>query len=258
MLPRALRSGSVSTGVDVQIAVVAMSAVAGLVVGSFSNVLVFRLPRHLSIVRPPSHCPSCDARLGPAELVPVASWLVLRGRCRHCQARISARYPLVELANGALFAAVAAALGSLWPLPSLLVLAACTLAATVIDVEGSSLPTALAVVAGIAALTLLGIAPGLGQLGRDEWAAAGAALAVVVMLLVERGAHASRWQRVALLGALGCAAGWLWAGGGAFVAAWVVVAAAATGSAGGKQPPLALVCGGALLALLASAVIARP
>ena len=69
----------------------------GLVVGSFLNVVVWRVPRHESIVRPASHCPSCDTELGAIENMPVLSWVVLRGRCRHCGARISARYPLVEL-----------------------------------------------------------------------------------------------------------------------------------------------------------------
>lgn len=255
---RALRSRTVEAGVDQEVVAVVASALVGLVAGSFANVLVYRLPRHLSVVRPPSHCPACDARLGAAELVPVLSWIALGGRCRHCAAAIPARYPLVELATAALFGAVAGTVGSVWPLPSLLVLAGCTLVAAVIDAEGSGLPGALAAVSGLAALSLFAIGGGLGQVGRDGWGAVGAALAALVMVLVERGVQPDRWRRVALLGALGCAAGWLWAGGGAFVAAWVVVAAAATGSSSGRRPPLALVCAGALVALLASALIARP
>lgn len=245
-------------GVDGQIVAIVASGAGGLVVGSFANVLVYRLPRHLSVVSPPSHCPACDSRLGAAELVPVLSWVALRGRCRHCSAPISVRYPLVELATGALFAAVAGVLGSVWPLASMLLLAACTLVAALIDAEGSRLPMASAVGAGLAAASLLAIGPGLGQAGRDGWAAVGAALAVLVVVVVERGTWFDRWRRMTLLGALGCAAGWLWAGGGAFVAAWVVVVAAATGTAAGKRAPLAPVCAGALVAVLASALIARP
>ncbi len=59
------------------------------------------------MVSPPSHCPACGTPLGPVDLVPVLSWVVLRGRCRHCGARISARYPLIELAVGVVFALVA-------------------------------------------------------------------------------------------------------------------------------------------------------
>ncbi len=76
----------------------------GLVVGSFLNVVVWRLPRRLSIVRPPSACPKCGRRLAARDLVPVLSWLFLRGRCRYCGAPIAVRYPLVEAFTGLLFA----------------------------------------------------------------------------------------------------------------------------------------------------------
>ncbi|HEB74995.1 MAG TPA: prepilin peptidase [Nitrospirae bacterium] len=72
----------------------------GLVIGSFLNVCIYRLPRKLSVVRPASHCPSCGRALKPWDNIPVISYLLLRGRCRYCSARISPRYPLVELLNG--------------------------------------------------------------------------------------------------------------------------------------------------------------
>ncbi|NLY75404.1 MAG: prepilin peptidase [Firmicutes bacterium] len=74
----------------------------GLVLGSFLNVLIYRIPRGESIVLPPSHCPSCDHRLGFFDLFPVLSYLGLRGRCRYCKTPISWRYPLVELITGGL------------------------------------------------------------------------------------------------------------------------------------------------------------
>jgi leader peptidase (prepilin peptidase) / N-methyltransferase len=77
----------------------------GLVVGSFLNVCIYRLPRGASVAWPPSHCTSCDRRLAWYENVPVLSWLVLRGRCRTCDARIWIGYPTVELISGLLFAA---------------------------------------------------------------------------------------------------------------------------------------------------------
>ncbi|GGJ84105.1 prepilin peptidase [Deinococcus aquiradiocola] len=76
-------------------------AVLGLLIGSFSNVLIWRLPRRESINFPPSHCPNCDHALAPLDLVPVLSWAALRGRCRYCRAPISPRYPVVELVTGA-------------------------------------------------------------------------------------------------------------------------------------------------------------
>src|SRR5258708_21965924 len=72
----------------------------GLIVGSFANVCIHRLPRGRSVVSPPSGCPSCGALIRPGDNIPVLSYLILRGRCRSCRARISARYPVVEAANG--------------------------------------------------------------------------------------------------------------------------------------------------------------
>jgi leader peptidase (prepilin peptidase)/N-methyltransferase len=89
------------------VALVMLAGVFGLVIGSVLNVVLWRVPRGESVVSPPSHCTACDARLGPPDLIPVMSWLVLRGRCRHCGTEISARYPSIELAVGIAFALVA-------------------------------------------------------------------------------------------------------------------------------------------------------
>jgi leader peptidase (prepilin peptidase)/N-methyltransferase len=115
-------------------------AVLGLAVGSFLNVVVYRVPRNESIVSPRSSCPSCGAPIREMDNIPVASWLVLRGRCRDCRAPISARYPLVELACAALFAGTAARFGYQWDLPAYLVLFAGLLALSWIDVEQMILP----------------------------------------------------------------------------------------------------------------------
>lgn len=72
----------------------------GVMVGSFINVCIFRLPREESVIKPPSHCPHCQKQLGVFDLFPVFSYLFLRGRCRYCQEKISVRYPLVELLSG--------------------------------------------------------------------------------------------------------------------------------------------------------------
>jgi len=82
---------------------------AGLVIGSFLNVVVWRLPRGESLVAPGSHCPGCAAPVRPYDNVPVVSWLLLKGRCRDCGTGIAARYPLVETATGILWIAVVAA-----------------------------------------------------------------------------------------------------------------------------------------------------
>jgi leader peptidase (prepilin peptidase) / N-methyltransferase len=86
---------------------VALFFALGLIFGSFLTVVIGRLPRGESIVRPRSRCPACGAEIRSRDNVPVVSWVLLRGRCRACGERISAEYPLVELATAALFAAAA-------------------------------------------------------------------------------------------------------------------------------------------------------
>jgi leader peptidase (prepilin peptidase)/N-methyltransferase len=87
-------------------AAVALAFVLGLVIGSFLNVVAYRLPRGQSVAFPASHCPSCETPIKPYDNVPVLSWLVLRGRCRSCHRAISARYPIVEAVTAALLVAV--------------------------------------------------------------------------------------------------------------------------------------------------------
>lgn len=90
----------------------AIAALFGGLIGSFLNVVIWRLPRGENLAKPPSACPSCQAPIKPYDNIPVISWLVLRGKCRNCGARISARYPLVEALTAALYAAVVLRFGA--------------------------------------------------------------------------------------------------------------------------------------------------
>jgi leader peptidase (prepilin peptidase) / N-methyltransferase len=90
---------------------IVFATVLGGLLGSFLNVVMWRLPRGESLVTPGSHCPSCDAPVKPYDNVPVVSWLLLRGRCRNCGAPISPRYPIVELITALCFGAVVAVRG---------------------------------------------------------------------------------------------------------------------------------------------------
>lgn len=130
----------------------------GLAIGSFLNVVIWRVPRKLSVVRPPSHCPQCETPIRPLDNVPVLSWLLLRRRCRHCGNPIPVRYPLVEAGCGVLFAVVAARFGASWELPAYLVLAAALLAISIIDLEHFIVPDRITIPLTVSALALLGLA----------------------------------------------------------------------------------------------------
>ena len=134
-------------------AIVAVFAgVIGLVIGSFLNVVIWRVPRGESIVTPPSACPTCHHRLRARDNIPVVSWLVLRGKCRDCGEPISMRYPIVELLTAVLFVGVSL-LVPLAVLPAYLWLAGAGVALAAIDIEHKRLPNAIvyptAVVVGV-------------------------------------------------------------------------------------------------------------
>lgn len=78
-------------------------SILGLIIGSFLNVCIYRIPMEKSIAYPPSHCAKCNHNLSPLDLVPVISYIFLRGRCRYCSEKISMRYPLIESLNGILY-----------------------------------------------------------------------------------------------------------------------------------------------------------
>ncbi len=120
----------------------------GLCFGSFLNVIVYRLPHKLSIVKPPSSCPACKTRLGFFDLIPLLSYLWLKGKCRYCSVPISIRYPLVELLTGLLFVIVFYRFGFSATGLFYLVLLYLLLAVTLIDFEHRIVPNAL-VAAGL-------------------------------------------------------------------------------------------------------------
>ncbi len=134
-----------------------LAGVMGLVLGSFFNVVIHRLPRGESLSTPGSHCPQCDAPVRPYDNVPVLSWLVLRGRCRDCGAPISARYPLVELATGLLFAAVVVAKGADRDVWLGLALVAALVPSALIDLEHRIIPNAIMLPAAVAAPVILAL-----------------------------------------------------------------------------------------------------
>lgn len=117
-----------------------IAAAVGLAVGSFVNVVALRVPAGGSVVHPGSHCPDCSHPIEPRDNIPVVSYVLLRGRCRHCGGRISLRYPLVEATTAVLFAAAVRAIGVVWVLPAYLWFIGLTVALTVTDIDRKLIP----------------------------------------------------------------------------------------------------------------------
>jgi leader peptidase (prepilin peptidase)/N-methyltransferase len=151
-----------------QLPLLIVVALLGLAVGSFLNVVIYRVPRDESLVRPGSHCPHCGHVVRNRHNIPVLGWLFLRGRCADCAAPISIRYPLVEAGTAALFVAVAARFGLSWELPAYLYLAAIAVALAAIDLDVMRLPDKIVLPSYGVAVVLL--APAV--LAEHSWGAA--------------------------------------------------------------------------------------
>lgn len=126
-----------------------VAAGLGLIIGSFLNVVIWRLPRGESLARPNSRCPKCGARIRFYDNIPVVSWLLLRGRCRNCGAEIAKRYPLVEALTGAVFLGIALARGVDDDLALWLPLAAVLIAVAGIDLDHQIIPNKIVLPAAI-------------------------------------------------------------------------------------------------------------
>lgn len=189
-------------------------AVLGLIVGSFLNVVIHRVPRGESVVRPRSACPSCQTPIAPRDNIPVLSWVLLRGRCRSCGAPIAARYVVVEIATAVVWlgvAAWAASAGHLALLPLLLVLASAGVALFVIDLEHYRLPNAI--VLPLYPVTVVGLA--VDGLATGQWPVvpaligAGAWLVVIGGLWLVSGGRGMGFGDVKLAPVLGATLGWV-------------------------------------------------
>ncbi len=150
----------------------AFALVMGAVVGSFLNVVAYRLPRRESLVYPPSRCPDCGTHIKPYDNVPVLGWLWLRGRCRSCRAAISPRYPVVEALTGALALSVVLVKHSAYDLVLGLLLVCVLVAVALIDLDHRTIPNRIT---GPAALAALGLGAALRPAGVPEQLIAAAA-----------------------------------------------------------------------------------
>ncbi|MGQ0846233.1 MAG: prepilin peptidase [Sporichthyaceae bacterium] len=195
---------------DVWLAAVAAGLV-GLLIGSFLNVVVHRVPEGRSVAGGRSACPACGSEIRARDNVPLLSWVLLHGRCRDCSAPISVRYPLVELACAVLFAALALRLGADPVLPALLALGAAGIALALIDLDVGRLPFVITVPM-LAVVSALLVVDGLA----DGWSPAATAL---LSMAVWFGIYGGLWfgtggrgmglGDVVLAPSLGLALGWL-------------------------------------------------
>jgi leader peptidase (prepilin peptidase)/N-methyltransferase len=166
--------------------VTGLAGVLGLLIGSFLNVVVYRVPRHLSVVEPRSFCPGCETPLRSFDNIPLLSWIFLGGRCRQCRTPISVRYPLVELATGVVFATIAWGLGPHWAVAGFCVLGATLVVMVAVEADGLAPPLSVAVI-GTSLATVLLVAAG----GADHrWGhVLGLVIAVAVAAVVVAGAE---------------------------------------------------------------------
>jgi len=134
--------------------IILITVLFGLVVGSFLNVVIHRVPRRESIVWPASHCPHCGEPIQPRDNIPLISFLLLRGRCRNCKEPISVRYPVVEATTGLLFGVAAYVFGASLTLLPALVLISALVSLAVIDLEHGLLPNVIVGPAALVGLVL--------------------------------------------------------------------------------------------------------
>ena len=183
----------------------------GILVGSFLNVVMGRVPEGRSVVHPPSACPRCDYQIGPRDDIPILSWMLLRAKCRNCSLPISARYPLIEALTGALFGLTAWCLGWTPELPAVLLFVAGGIALSAIDIEHFRLPNAVVYpllgLVGVALVVAAGVSSSWSRL---VWVVAGALasaglLFAIVFLTNGRGMGMGDVRLGLVLGAI---AGW--------------------------------------------------
>jgi leader peptidase (prepilin peptidase)/N-methyltransferase len=179
----------------------APAALFGLLIGSFLNVVAWRLPRGESLVKPRSKCPGCDTQLKAYDNIPLFSWLVLRGRCRNCKTSISARYPVVETVTAALYALVVAVeFDHVAKLVLGLAFVTFMVPIAVIDIDVKRIPNALTAPAAVLAIVIGAL---LAPHDLPEQIAGGAAAALVFFLIAALNSKGMGMGDVKLVGVLG-------------------------------------------------------
>lgn len=186
-------------------------ALTGLLVGSFLNVVIARVPAGESVVHPRSRCPRCGTEITARDNIPVVSWVILHGRCRQCTEPISVRYPFVEIAHVLLWLVMLWRFGWAWELPAYLYFASVGLALAVIDIDTKRLPNPLT----LPSYLVIGLLLLLPAVMDGDWSAyvrawmAAAALFGFYFLLAVVYPSGMGFGDVKLAGVLGLVLGWL-------------------------------------------------
>jgi leader peptidase (prepilin peptidase)/N-methyltransferase len=179
---------------------VTFAGVLGAVLGSFLNVVAYRLPRHESLVAPGSHCPKCGAHVRPYDNIPILSWLMLRGHCRSCSAPISPRYPLVETLTAALCVGAVIAHHSAASIALSVALVLLVVPAALIDLEHRIIPNRITALGAVVALALgLAFDPG-GEPARLIAAASAGGFLLIAVLAYPSGMGMGDVKLAAVMG----------------------------------------------------------
>ncbi|MGH9069325.1 MAG: prepilin peptidase [Acidimicrobiales bacterium] len=189
--------------------VIAVAGLAGAICGSFANAVAYRVPIGMSLVRPPSSCPSCQVAIAAWDNVPILSWALLGGRCRSCRVPIPVRYPVVEALVGATWAVLAWRWGLGWELGAFAVAAWGLICLASIDLSTGRLPTPIVFsVTAVSGLCLILAAPqaGWGHLVSGILGGVAAAAAFGALWLARPGAIG--FGDVRLAGLCGLVLGW--------------------------------------------------
>ncbi|HWM64275.1 MAG TPA: prepilin peptidase [Solirubrobacterales bacterium] len=177
-----------------------LAFVGGAVTGSFLSVVAHRVPRGESIVGPRSRCASCGEQIAAYDNIPILSWLLLRGRCRHCGVRISVRYPLIEVGTGLAFSATVLVLHDDTSLILGLVFVATLAAITLTDLELRVIPNKVLIVAAVAGVVLAAALEPSSLLERAISAAAAGGMLFTVALVYPRGMGLGDVKLAAVMG----------------------------------------------------------
>lgn len=246
--------------------VAVFAGLLGAAFGSFANVVVHRVPRGVSLASPPSACPACGTRVSSRDNIPVVSYVLLRGRCRACRVRISARYPLVEAATATLWVAAALLVEGVEAAAFTAAASTVLLVLAAIDIEHRRVPNVIVVPATLAAVVWVGgAAVARGTPGMLLWALGSGAALFLLLFFVAAVTGGMGYGDVKLAAFIGVVTGRfgpeiaLVAAMAAFIGGGLVALALVAGGVRDRKDALPFapaLAGGALLALLAGEPIA--